>query len=242
MKRYGRTSAARARGVLSALFTWAMKEGLCDANPVLGTNDPSAGIPSRDRVLNDREIHAIWNACQDDDFGRIVKLLMLTGCRREEIGGLRWEEVDPGTNVMTIPGPRTKNGRDLMLTLPEVAICILQLAPRRKDRPYVFGGRGGGFSAWSYSTIGINSRITGAAGKPLPHWTLHDLRRTFRTGLGRLGVAPHVAELAINHVKGGVEAIYDRYRYQPEIKAALSLWADHVGSIVDLNASKQSGC
>jgi integrase len=89
-KAYGRTSAARGRDNLSALFSWAMKEGLCEANPVLATNDPTEGIQSRDRVLNDDEIRAIWNACDDDDdSGRIIRLLLLTGCRREEIGGLK---------------------------------------------------------------------------------------------------------------------------------------------------------
>ena len=76
-----------------------------------------------------------------------------------------------------------------------------------------------------------------ATGKPLAPWTLHDLRRTMRTGLGKLGVPPHVAELAINHVKGGVEAIYDRYRYQREIAAALAQWAEHVLALVEGRAS-----
>jgi hypothetical protein len=85
-KAHGRTTAARARSNLSALFSWAMREGLCESNPVIGTNDPEAGIKPRERVLDDRELRAIWNACQDDDFGRIVRLLILTGCRREEVG------------------------------------------------------------------------------------------------------------------------------------------------------------
>ena len=75
-------------------------------------------------------------------------------------------------------------------------------------------------------------------GKALPHWTLHDLRRSMRSGLGRLGVPPHIAELAINHVKGGVEAIYDRYRYQHEIGAALARWAEHVLAVVEGRESK----
>ena len=79
---HGRTAAARARGNLSALFGWAMREGLCEANPVLVTNDPAEGIEARDRVLTDRELAAVWDS-RDDDFGRIVKLLILTGCRRE---------------------------------------------------------------------------------------------------------------------------------------------------------------
>jgi integrase len=228
-KQHGQTSAARARDYLRALFAWAMREGLCEANPVVATNDPSAGIPARDRVLDDSEIRVIWKACEDDDFGRIVKLLLLTGCRREEIGALRRDEVKNG--VMTIPGTRTKNHRTLTLTLPPLALDILRSAPQRADREYVFGNRGGGFSAWSYSTLRLGHRIIEAEGKPLAHWTLHDLRRTMRSGLGKIGVAPHIAELVINHVKGGVEGIYDRHKYEREIAAALALWADHIEAI-----------
>ncbi len=210
-KAYGRTSAARGRDNLSALYSWAMKEGLCEANPVLATNDPTEGMQARDRVLNDDEIRAIWNACEDDDSGRIVKLLLLTGCRREEIGALKWSEVDLDTSLMTIPGTRTKNHRTLELTLPEVAIDILRSVPRQDDRDFVFGRFGGAFSGWSALKLRLDSRIVMATGKPLAPWRLHDLRRTMRTGLSKIGVRPHIAELVINHVKGGVEAIYDRH-------------------------------
>ena len=234
-KAHGRSAAHGARANLSALFNWAIREGLCDANPVSHTNDPSAGIKPRERVLTDQELVAVWNACADDDFGRIVRLLILTGCRREEIGGLRWSEIDSG--VMTIPGERTKNHRALALTLPSVALDILQSAKRR-EREYVFGNRGGSFCGWSYATIALNARITAAEGKPLAHWTLHDLRRTFRTGIGKLGVRPDVAELCINHVRTDIQAVYDRHTYQREIGQALALWADHVLAAVENRAHK----
>ena len=237
-KAYGRTSAARGRDNLSALYSWAIKEGLCEANPVLATNDPTEGIQARDRVLNDDEIRAIWNTCEDDDSGRIVKLLLLTGCRREEIGALKWSEVDLDTRLMTIPGTRTKNHRTLELILPEVAIDILRSAPRQDDRGFVFGRFGGAFSGWSALKLRLDSRIVMATGKPLAPWRLHDLRRTMRTGLGKIGVQPHIAELVINHVKGGVEAIYDRHRYQREIKAALALWAEHLLALFEEGESK----
>jgi hypothetical protein len=121
--------------------------------------------------------------------------------------------------------------------LPEVAIDILRLQPRRRE-DYVFGVRGVAFSAWSYSTVKLNARIVEAEGKPLALWRLHDLRRTLRTNLGKLGVPPHIAELAINHVKGGVEAIYDRHRYQREIAAALATWAEHLLALVEDRESK----
>jgi integrase len=210
-----------------------MKEGLCEANPVLATNDPTEGMQPRDRVLNDDEVRAIWNACEEDDGGRIIKLLLLTGCRREEIGGLKWSEVNLDTSLLTIPGTRTKNHRTLELTLPDVATDILRSVPRQEDRDFIFGRFGGAFSGWSAAKLRLDARIAMAAGKPIAAWRLHDLRRTMRTNLGKLGVRPDIAELAINHVQGGVQAIYDRYRYQREIAAALALWADRVLAIAE---------
>ena len=86
---HGATAAARARSALSAVFAWAIREGTADENPVTGTNNPTKGKESRSRVLTADEVRAIWRACRDDDFGRIVRLLFLTAARRDEIGGLR---------------------------------------------------------------------------------------------------------------------------------------------------------
>jgi integrase len=238
VKANGRTAAARARGNLSALYGWAMREGLCEANPVIATNDPDAGILPRDRVLTDHELATVWKACWDDDFGRIIKLLVLTGARREEVGSLVWSEIDLDTGTMSVSGKRTKNHRPLVLTLPAVAVDILRSVPRREGREYVFGSRAGTFSGWGYAKMGLDTRITVAEGKPLPHWTIHDLRRTARTGLGKIGIPPHVAELVINHVRGGVEAIYDRHRYEREIKQALAQWADYVLAVVEGRENK----
>jgi integrase len=234
MAAHGKVAAARARSNLSALYSWAMREGLTESNPTIATNIPDAGVKSRERVLGDDEIRTIWNACLDDDFGRIIKLLILCGCRRSEIGELRWSEIDLDSGVMTIDGKRIKNGRTLTLALAPAAIEILRSVPRRDDREYIFGKHGrGGFNAWSYCTIALNGRITTATGRSLPAWTIHDLRRSMRSGLGRLGVAPHVAELVIGHAKGGIIAVYDKHTYGPEIKTALARWADHVASVLE---------
>jgi integrase len=181
-------------------------------------------------VLADDELRAIWRACGEDDFGRIVRLLMLTGCRREEIGGLRWSEIDASTGVLTIPGDRTKNHSELKLQLPPATLAILPPRPEGDHGP-VFG-RQQGLKAWSYATALLNGRIAGMEGRLPSPWRLHDLRRTMRTNLGRLGVAPHVA-----HVKKGMIAVYDKHRYQGEIAAALTLWADHVMAAVDGRAT-----
>lgn len=234
-KTHGPISAARARANLSALFGWAMREGLCEANPVVATNDPGAGRPSRDRVLTMAELAVIWRATGDDDFGRIVHLLMLTGCRRSEIGSLQWDETDFDRGTLTISAARAKNGRSLTLTLPRVAIDLLRAVPRR-DGHNVFGSGDAGFSSWLNATDALNDRIA-AQGEPLPHWTLHDLRRSVATHMAdEIGIQPHIIEALLNHVsghKGGVAGVYNRARYDREIASALALWAEHVTAVVE---------
>ena len=158
---HGVTAAARARQSLSAFFAWAIREGIAEANPVIGSNNPGAQLRARDRVLTDEELRAIWRACREDDFGRIVRLLMLTGARRDEIGGLRWSEIDVDRGILNIPGgERTKNHHPLNLVLPEAALSIVRSVPKR-GRPRSAVRRGEGpFSAWSYSIslFGISNR------------------------------------------------------------------------------------
>ena len=106
----GGYAANRARATLSALFAWAIREGLVETNPVIGTNRQTDEV-KRDRVLSDDELVAIWRACREDDYGRIVRLLMLTGQRRDEVGAMTKSELDLDARKWTIPAARTKNGR-----------------------------------------------------------------------------------------------------------------------------------
>jgi hypothetical protein len=118
------------------------------------------------------------------------------------------------------------------LTLPLPAVAIDISIPRHDGSDYVFGSHGA-VNGWSFTKLVLDNRIA-AEGEPLLGWRLHDLRRTMRSGLGRLGVRPDVAELlVVNPAKGGIRAIYDRYSYEREIKTALVLWADHVLAVVE---------
>lgn len=230
--KHGKTAAIRAKSNLSAFYVWAMKEGIAKVNPTINTHDISEN-PPRDRVLEDHEIRAVWAECRDNDFGRIVKLLLFTGCRRDEIGGLTWPEFN-GDGVLTIPGARTKNGRRLVLTLPPAAAEILRTAPRREGRQYVFGLEGGSFSRWSWEKLALDARLA-KAGHCLERWTLHDLRRTVRSRMGKLGIRPHIAELVLNHVghKAGIGGVYDTHDYVDEIAEALASWANVLLTIVE---------
>jgi integrase len=235
VKEHGATSAARARGALSSFFAWSMRQGIgVKANPTIGTDNPVYGKEPRDRVLTDAEIRCIWRNSLEDDFGKIVRLLMLTACRRDEIGGLRWAEVDLTAGKLVLPRERTKSKRALELTLPATALAIIGSVRRRNSRDTLFGGGANGFNAWSYNTMALSARINAAKGKALAPFRLHDLRRTVRTRLGKLGVLPHIAELVLNHAghKSGIGGVYDHHDYEPEITEALAKWEAHLLAIV----------
>jgi integrase len=220
--------AAHARAKMSALFTWAMAMGFVESNPVIGTIRPEGG-KARKRVLTDDELAKVWRACQDDDHGRIVRLLVLTGCRRQEVGGATWTEFDFDRGIWTIPGARSKNHHAHTLPLPAQALAIIAAVPRIVDRDYLFGVRAEGFLRWADGKAALDARA-GVA-----DWVLHDIRRTVATRMADLGVAPHVIEAILNHQSGhksGIAGTYNRSSYANETRAALALWADHVTALV----------
>ena len=229
----GPIAANRARITLSAFFTWAMKEGLAEVNPVVGTHR-STDERSRDRVLTDGELAHIWSACREDDYGRIVRLLILTGQRREEVGGMLSPEVDLVRRVWRIARERTKNGLPHEVPLSEPAAALLQ-SQSRSGRAQLFGEGRGPFQGWSKAKGSLEKRITAQAGTALPAWRLHDIRRTVATRLADLGVPPHVVEAVLNHVSGhksGVAGIYNRALYAKEKREALDRWARHLSELV----------
>jgi integrase len=227
----GPVAAIRARAAISAFFAWAMGEGLADSNPVIGTNRPDGG-GARDRVLSDAELAKIWTALPESDFGRVMKLLTLTGQRREEIAGLRWSEIDLDKRIISLPASRTKNKRPHDIPLSDSAIDVLSECPRRDGRDLVFGVGKGGFGGVAKA----KERLDAAISQTKP-WRLHDIRRTVATVMAdKLGVQPHVVEAVLNHVSGhkaGVAGTYNRAVYAKEKREALTLWADYVRSIVE---------
>jgi integrase len=222
--------AARARAVLSAFFVWTMSMGYLEdakANPVIGTIEPK-GSEGRTRVLTDDELAAIWNACGDDDYGKIVRLMILTGCRRKEIGGMRWGELDEDAGTWTIPKERAKNKRAHKLPLPAAAWEIIGCVPKMAGRDCLFGTRAdAGFTIWGIGKAALDR----ALGDTVAPFVLHDVRRAVATGMADIGIQPHIIEQVLNHVSGhksGVAGIYNRSSYEREVKTALAMWSDHV--------------
>jgi integrase len=163
-------------------------------------------------------------------------LLILTGQRANEIAALRWSEIDFKTNVINLPRDRTKNGRPHTIPLAATARALLVEVPVQEGRELVFGKGTGSFGDWSNSKKNLDAAIAeGGNRKPLPPWTIHDIRRSVATGMADLGVQPHIIEAVLNHVsghKGGVAGIYNRSSYAAEKAAALARWDEHVRSIV----------
>jgi integrase len=221
----GPVARNRGRSTLSAFFSWCIAEGLIEANPVAGTIKAEEG-GSRERVLTPEEIRTLWRALGVEPFDDIVRLLLLTGQRRTEIGDLSWAEVDLARAIITLPANRTKNGREHILPLSSQALRILARLPRRNSSGFIFGERG--FQHWSRAKAALDARVD------IPAWTLHDLRRSAATHLGELGVQPHHIEAILNHYSGhrsGVAGVYQRAKYSDEMRQALQRWADHLDLI-----------
>jgi len=219
----GPVAADRARAALSAFFAWAIREGLAETNPVVGTNKATHPEDTkRDRVLSHSELRTIWRNLGEGHFADIVRLLTLTGQRRDEIADLRWSEIDFSKRVISLPASRTKNKRAHDIPLSKSALAILRRQPRVAGREFVFGEGEQGFQGWSKAKAALDARV-----KLNQPWQLRDLRRTVVTGMGDIEVPPHVVEAIVNHVsgtKGGVAGVYNKSVYAKEKVAALSKW------------------
>ena len=234
VRKHSVSTGAAARRALSAFFAWSIAEGLLGdgANPVDGSHRPDDPAP-REHVLSPAELAAVWRACGDDDFGRIVRLLILLGSRRGEVGGMCWSELDLDAGTWTLPAARSKNHRALTIAaLPPAALAIIRSVPRC-SRDQLFGNRGeAGFTGWSRSKLDLDRQLAGTV-RP---WRIHDIRRSVATGMADIGIAPHHVEACLNHFSGhrrGVAGIYNRAKYEIAIASALLRWSEHVLALIE---------
>ena len=230
--------------VVRRLFSWAIGRGDLDRSPCEGLETPPA-VTARDRVLTDQELATVWKAAAKSGslFGPIVRLLIVTGQRREEVTQLDWSEVDRSTTLWTLPKERAKNGVAHVVPLNDLAIDILDGIARGEKWPRsgpIFMTTGAKpFTAHARGKKRLDKQAAILAGYNLAAWRLHDLRRTMATNFQRLGVRFEVTEAALNHVgasKSGVAAVYQRHDWLPEKRAAFAAWAQRLRAIFNANS------
>jgi integrase len=225
-------TANRTLAWLRRMSSWAIERGLIEVSPCAGIRAPAAET-SRDRVLSDDELKAVWRAAHalETPYNGFVKLLILTGARRSEVAGMMWREIDFDARFWTLPAARAKNATEYQIPLSDSAVQILQALPRIADSDLVFT-LSGRVPIRGFHNVKTRIDALMPAGPP---WTFHDLRRSFASGCARLGIAVHVVEAALNHKSGsirGIAAVYNRYSYDTEKRAAVAAWARHVEAIV----------
>ena len=183
---------------------------------------PHPYVP-RERVLTDDELRRVLNATRDDTFGKIVKLLILTGQRRGEITGLTGAMV--GENAITLPSALTKNSRQHTFPLGPMAKTILDPPKPYEDLYFPALGKKTPFDGWSKSKPKLDQR------SGVSDWVLHDLRRTFASNLASIGIQLPVIERLLNHISGsfsGIVGVYQRYDFFPEMEDAITRWEAHI--------------
>jgi integrase len=225
--------ARRLHTHLHRLFRWSVGRGIIAANPMTDLPKPGAET-ERKRVLSEAELAAVWQAVQQLawPFGPAIALLVLTGARRDEIGSLRWSEIED--NAIKLAGARTKNGEPHVIPLSAAAVDIIANTHRIASSGYVFTTMGETpVSGWSKAKAMLDAAAAKHYGAALPAWRLHDLRRTLATGLQRLGFNLQVIEAVLGHIGGsraGIVGVYQRHSFDSEKRTALEAWARHVQS------------
>jgi len=264
----GAAMTGRTAAYGRAAFAWAVKRGAVRTNPFADL-PVAKSAEKRERVLSDEEIGEIWRAADDtaSPYGTIIRLLILTGQRRGEVAGMHWGEISDDLTTWTLPGERTKNGAAHMVPLSAPARDLLGglLPEDGNDAKRVIheqramgvlalpGVLGTPFAGWSKAkaaldraVLDIRAKAAATAGMtppPIVPWSVHDLRRTFATGLQRLGVRLEVTEAVLNHISGtrsGIAGVYQRHDWAAEKRAALDAWATHVLAMAERRTSAEN--
>lgn len=228
----GRAAAAQFRAYARTFLNWATDQGLLQANPLAGWRRPRATraelVARTGRAITDDEIRRVWSAADAiaAPYGDFVRVLLLTGQRRNEVSTMRWQDVDFAQAVWTIPAGVAKNGREHRVPLPDAVKAIIDRQPRHGRVPYVFAGVGGvPISGWSKRQAALR-KASGVDFK------LHDLRKTYRSGLSNLDIATDLAEVMLNHRRDDLIEIYDRADRWAQRRSAAGAWSAHVERVV----------
>jgi integrase len=226
--------ANRTLAYVRKMFNWAVGRGIIESSPCAGIAKPAAE-KSREHVLTDAELRLVWLAAERIGwpFGPVVQMLILTLQRRGEVAGMHRKELHGDSWI--IPSERSKNKRAHLVPISTAARDLLA-RPAIGHGGYVFTMSGDApVRGFNSAVVRLNAIITEMNGKPIRHWTIHDLRRTGATGMQKLKVQVHVVEKVLNHVGGsfgGITGVYQLHDYADEKREALERWAQHVGSLI----------
>ena len=183
---------------------------------------------ARERILSDDEIRKLWASCETaNGYGALVKLLLLTGQRREKVAAMRWDEID-SDGVWHIPSERREKNNAGELVLPKLALSVINARPRFASSPYILSNGNGPMRSFHGPRDAMKAKLNFAE-----DWRLHDLRRTARSLMSRAGVGNHIAERVLGHAIKGVEGTYDRHQYRDEKGHALRALAGLIESIIN---------
>ena len=222
--------ANRLLAVLRKLFNWSVSRGIITASPCEGLSAPYRE-KARDRVLSNDELVAIINTAKQmgGAFGSIIRMLILTAQRRNEVSEMAWDELDLDNNQWEIPSSRTKNEKPHTVHLSDQAAAVVSDISGIGSFVFTSNGKTP-FSGFSKS----KKRLDELSG--VSEWRLHDIRRTVTSGMAQLGIRPHIADKILNHQSGtisGVAAVYQRHKFLKERKTALNAWGNYVQSLLD---------
>jgi integrase len=227
--------ANRVFAKIRKFFNWAVEDHLIAASPCAGMKRPIKKERVGDRVLTDDELRLVWQATDKikAPFASAVKLLILTGQRRGEVGGIEWSEIDTGKRLWTLPRQRAKNDNKHEIPLSPQAMAIIKQMPRIGDR-YIFTTNG---TVPATDFAKNKKRLDALLPPDMQPWTLHDLRRTTASGMASLGISLPVIEKVLNHISGsfsGIVSVYQHHNFSAEKRGALDAWGKHVAEIVAL--------
>jgi integrase len=247
----GPVMADRTLAYLRKALRWyAVRDDRFNPPLVAGMARTKARERARTRVLSDDELRIIWPTLDEaGTFGGLVKALLLTAQRRDEVAQMSRSEI-AGDGIWTIPAERYKTKRPNHVPLSKAALAVIEAQPKLDKCAYVFASRDktpfSGFGkrkrALSNTVFAAMKKVAkkGAKVEPIPNWTLHDLRRTAKTLMVRAGVRPDISERVLGHVIPGVEGTYDRHSYADEKRDALEKLAAVVQSITNSSTVNSS--